>query len=102
MLEKQPNEVEVTQFLMPNGKRKKVYADVGKDYAEKANKRNMILSIEVTFGGLVTVYGRLPDMDEEDELCEISMEGRQSTGPINLLKKIIDELDNKENKCQTN
>lgn len=87
---KREDEIEVTQYLMPNRRPKTVYAAVGVDYLKKAE--GLVFSAEVLMTGDVVVYGRRNDQKEEDEISRFAENGPGDKSPLNMLKEIIDEL----------
>lgn len=89
-MEKREDEVEVTQYLRPNGRKTAVYAAVGLDYVKKAE--GLVFSTEVLNTGQVVVYGRRKGQKEEDEISRITENGPGDRNPTNMLKEIIDEL----------
>ena len=87
---RQPNEVEVTQYLRPSGRKRLCFAPVGEDYVEKA--RAMCFSAEVLSTGTVAIYGRLIGQSDEAEICEIASNGPGNHDPSHVLRRIIDRL----------
>jgi len=88
---KKSNEIEVTQYLRPDGKRVLCFAPVGEFYVEKAE--GMIFSAEVSRDSLcVLLYARLAEDPEEEELCEIASNGPGPNEPPICLRRMIDEL----------
>ena len=94
-----PDEVELTQYLRPNGRQRTVATKVGEEYAQRAE--GMILSCEVLTTGMVAVYGRLEGESEEDEVLKLTLNGPSHDGtkePSDIVKEIIDELDQRRSK----
>lgn len=90
-MEKKNTEVSLTQYLMPNGQRREVFADVGETLANKA--KGMILSCEILQTGKLAIYGRLKTDKEEDELCRLTLNEPGNFEPNEIVKEIIRELD---------
>jgi hypothetical protein len=86
---KQPGEVEVTQYLRPNGRKKLVFADVGEECAKKAE--GMRISSEVLTTGEVAIYVRFANEIEESESVGLAVNGPGENSPANVLKRMIDE-----------
>lgn len=84
------NEVELTQYLRPNGTPTKVFAPVGEDYVAKA--KNLVLSAEVLTTGEVVIYARRRDESDEKEINEIATNGPGEKSPTACLKHLIDRL----------
>jgi len=85
-----PHEVEVIQFLRPNGQRRRMAAPVGEDYVKKA--KNLILSVEELASGAVVIYGRRINETEEKEISDIAFNGSGDKEPSKILQRIIDRL----------
>lgn len=81
------DEVEVIQFLRPDGKRRRMLVTVGGDLAELAE--DMILSAEELQTGQVAVYARHKDEPEEAEVVEIAENGPGENSPCACLKRLI-------------
>lgn len=87
---KEPDEVELTQYLPPNGLTRIVRATVGEEYAKKAE--GLIFSTEVLATGVVVVYGRKVGQSEENEISEFAENGPGENNPTAVLKRVIDRL----------
>ena len=84
------SEVEVIQFLIPSGKRRRMAALVGKDYVKKAE--NFILSAEILNTEQIALYAReVNELKEKDKIM-IANNGSGVNNTINVLKKLIDTL----------
>ena len=90
MLEKKIDEVTVTQYLMPDARKKLCYTSVGEYHAKIAEDLEIELSAEMLTTGMISVYGRLPSMESEDALCYVSANGPKVQ---ENLKKIIKRLE---------
>lgn len=82
------DEVEVTQYLRPNGKKRTIMCQVGKDHVEKS--KNMILEAEVLPGNMVCFWVRFKDEEEELQFLDITYNGPGDRCPENILKELID------------
>ena len=91
-MNKQPHEIELTQYLMPEGKKTKVYAPIGEDYVNRAESNKMVFSCEVLTTGQVAIYGKLEHQSDEDELVEIANNGPDNS-PTEALRKLVDRLE---------
>jgi len=87
---KADNEIMLTQYIRPSGIRAIVFAVVGSDYVKKAE--GLILSTEVLTTGAVVIYGRKGAQDEDEEISYIADNGPGENSPTAVLKKLIDEL----------
>lgn len=81
------DEVEVIQFMRPDGKRRRMIAPVGKEAAEKA--KNLILSAEELRTGQIVLYARKVGESEEDERSEFAGNGPGKNSPAEVLKRLI-------------
>ena len=90
IMELKIGEIEVIQYLRPNGRKRPMAACVGKDYVKKAE--DMILSAEVLTTGEIAIYGRLKTQKEEQERLELAINGPGKNSPENTLKRIIDKV----------
>lgn len=84
------NDVQVTQYLRPNGAKRIVYAPLGEQYAKKA--KNMVCSAEQLRSGQIAVYVRWDYQEPEEERIEFAENGPGSREPNTVLKKMIDRL----------
>lgn len=84
------DEVEVIQFLRPNGRRRKMFCSIGNEYHQKA--QNLIISAEWTSEGTVILYCRNKDDPVELEKIEIANNGPYpvENSPSEKLKQLID------------
>lgn len=96
--EAREDEVEVIQFLLPNARRRRMLAPVGKEYAEKAD--GLILSAELLKTGGLAFYARRIGEDEEKEKMEFAVNGPGPHSPTEVLRRLIDAF-NKESKKGT-
>jgi len=96
--EKKEDEVEVTQYLRPNGRKRKMYVTVGVDIAEKA--KGLILSAEQLTTGLIAIYARRKGESEEKEKMRLAENGPGNNSPTNKLIELINSF--KENKEEIN
>lgn len=84
--------VELTQYLRPYGKKRKVYAEVDDELAKKAKDARLVFSCEVLTTGHVAVYGRLWNQSDEEELIELSPNSPGCYSPRQALETIIRKL----------
>lgn len=80
-------DVEVIQSLYPDGKRRRMFASVGKELAQIAQE--MIISAEELKGGNIAIYVRNQGEPEVNELLEIATNGPGKNSPIETLKRLI-------------
>jgi len=85
--ELRPYEVEIIQFLRPNGRRRRITAVVGLELAEKAN--NLIISAEELTTGEIAIYVRKIGEPEVNETMEIAINGLGEKSPTEVLKRLI-------------
>lgn len=83
----QPGEVEVIQFLRPDGRRRRMAAMVGEEYAEMA--KDLILATEELRTGEVAIYAWKIGESEDDETTEISDNKPGENSPIDCLIRAI-------------
>lgn len=81
--EKKEDEVEITQYLRPNARKRNLYAKVGEDIAKKAEE--LILSAELLPTGLIIIYAR---RKREGEEAEKSILATQDTATRRLIELI--------------
>lgn len=80
-------EVEICQYLRPDGRKRRIAAPLGKEYKEKV--KDLIISAEVLPTGLIAVYLRHKDQDEEEEKIDLL----KNDDTINdEMKKFIDKF----------
>jgi hypothetical protein len=91
----QPGEVEVIQYLRPDGKRRRMAVPVGEEHVKMA--KDLILSAEELQTGEVAVYARKIGEPEEKEIMEIAQNDPGDKSPPNCLKRLI-EKKSKEDK----
>lgn len=101
MREYQPtkDDIEVTQYLRPDGRKRTVYAPVGEEYAKKAE--NMILSAEELTTGMIVVYARWAGEPEENEYFELASNGPGPRSPTSVLKLCIEHKFKERNPMTT-
>lgn len=83
----QPGEVEVIQFLRPDGRRRRMAAMVGEEYSLMAV--DLVLSAEELTTGRVAIYARKIDEPEENETTEIAENGPGENSPTDCLIRVI-------------
>ena len=82
--------VEVCQYLRPNGRKRRNAARLGKEYHEKV--KGLFITAEELMNGLIVIYIRREDQDEEDEKSCILQNGPGPNGVIEGFKRFIDEF----------
>lgn len=82
-------DVEIIQFLRPNGRRRRMLADVGEELAMKA--KDLIISAEELQTGQVAIYIRRKKGTGKSERCEIAENGPGENSPTEVLKRMINE-----------
>lgn len=82
-----PGEVEVIQLLRPDGRRRRMAAMIGEEYAAMAE--DLILSAEELTTGEVAIYARKIGDPEESEAVEIAENGPGDNSPIDCLIRVI-------------
>ena len=86
---KREDEVEVTQYIRPNGRTEQVYAPVGVEYVKMAEEKDLIISSEVLTTGEVAIYVRRVGQAEEEEKIELADNGPGEDNPVEVLKRMI-------------
>lgn len=84
-----PTDVEIIEFLRPDGKRRRVLTEVGKELAEKA--KNLIVSAEELTTGEIAVYVRKVGEPEVNEIMEIAVNGPGDKSPLEVVKRLIEK-----------
>ena len=84
------DEVEIIQFLRPNGKRRRMTTKLGVELAKKAN--GIILSCEELTTGQVAIYGRKIGQPIESEYMLLASNGPGDNSPDNVLTKVINHV----------
>ena len=82
--------VELTQYLRPDGRKAKVLVELDDEVAELS--RDMILSCEVLTTGVIAIYARYKDQNEEEELLELAHNGPGLYAPDAVLSRLIKKL----------
>jgi len=85
-----PTDVEIIQFLRPDGKRRRVLTEVGEEYAKLA--KNMVISAEELTTGEIAIYVRKIGEPVEKERLEIAINGPGDKSPIECVKRLIKKL----------
>lgn len=80
-------EVEVIQYLRPEGLRRRMTAPCREDVVAKA--AGMIISAEVLPPGQIAIWVRGPKEPEEHEILEIAENGPGEHSPVAVLEKLI-------------
>jgi hypothetical protein len=82
-----PGDVEIIQFLRPNGQRRRMLTYVGEELAAKA--KDLIISAEELGTGQVAIYVRRKGESEEEERLELAENGPGKNSPTEVLKRMI-------------
>ena len=85
--ELQEDELEIIQFLRPDGKRRRMSAKLTKGLVEKA--KNIIISAEELTTGKIAIYGRIIGIPIEEEYMLLADNCEGSNSPNNVLKRVI-------------
>jgi hypothetical protein len=96
-LEIRDDEVEVIQYMRPDGKRRRTLAPVGKGFVEMA--KDMVISTEQITVGRVVIYVRRKDEDGKREIMRIAQNGPGRNSPTKVLRALIKKKA-KEARCQ--
>lgn len=83
------DEVEIIQYLRPDGKRRRMIATVGKYLAEKA--KDMIISSEELTTGKIAIYIRYFGELHEEERLQLADNGAGEKSPTHVLMRMIEE-----------
>jgi len=84
------DEVEIIQFLRPNGKRRRMSCILNKELVKKTE--NMILSSEQLPTGKIAIYGRMVGQTDEKEYFQLADNGPGNNSPTNVLIKVINHV----------
>lgn len=87
--QKKNDEVELTQYLRPDGRKRKVFASVGEDIVNMS--KGLILSCEELTTGQVAIYCRREGESEESERTYLAINGPGPSSPTEVLIKAIKE-----------
>jgi len=83
----QDNEIEIIQFLRPDGRRRRMACEVPSEIKKLAE--NQILSAEELRTGEIIIYSRLISEETEKEILARAVNGPGESSPQNVLEKII-------------
>ena len=83
-------EVEVIQYLRPDGKRRRMAVPLGEDYVEKA--KDLILSAEELRTGEIALYARRKSRSTEHEFIELAENGPRPESPDKKLRLLINRM----------
>jgi hypothetical protein len=84
---KDPEFVEVCQFLLPDGRKARTYVKVGRKHAEMA--KGMFLSMEVLRTKEIMLYARLEEQDEDDEESKLAKQMDAIGEKMQLLIELV-------------
>lgn len=82
--------VPLTQYMRPRGEPKPVTCALPDDVARKAE--GMVLTCEVLMSGLVPIYGRFADEDEDTEYMLIAKNEEGPDRPDLVLARVIETV----------
>lgn len=83
-----PNEVEIIQYLRPDGKRRRMTCPVRNDILAKVT--GMILEAEEIPGGKVAIWVRGKDESEENQIMDLADNGPGPNDPVKVLERLIE------------
>jgi len=83
-----PGDVEIIQFMRPDGRRRRMLAEVGEELAAKA--KNLIISAEELGIGKVSIFIRRKGDPEEAEHLDLAENGPGKNSPTEVLKRMIE------------
>ena len=84
-----PNEVEIIQYLRPDGIRRRMIAVLNEDYAKRA--RNLVISAELLPGNMIAFYvSRADELDYEETHVYPNDTSNPEVGN-EILKELIDK-----------
>lgn len=86
----------VTQYLMPHGETRETHVNLPDEVYSVAMKLGVQLSAELLMTGPVAVYGTLASWPEENELCELAVNGPGPNSPENKMIEIIRKIAERE------
>lgn len=89
-LQKRPNEVSVTQYLRPDGRKREMYAPVGEEYVKIAEEKDLIIGAEDLGTGQIALYVRRSDEDEEQEKTYLATNSPGENEPVKVLQRAIE------------
>ena len=81
------DEIEIIQYLRPDGKRRRMAAPIGKENVLKA--KDLIISTEELTSGEIAIYVRRTGEPEEDEKMELAENGPGENSPNDVLIRMI-------------
>lgn len=84
-----PHEVEIIQYLRPNGTPRRMLAPVGEEYVKKAE--DMVLTCEELTTGEVALYCRFADERIDHETMKLADNGSSENEPTKVLQRLIDK-----------
>ena len=82
-------DVEIIQFLRPNGKRRRMLCYVGEQIATMAE--NQVISVEELTTGEVAIHSRFTGQPEESEKMKLATNGPGEKAPDKILSILIKE-----------
>ena len=79
--------IRITQFLRPNGRKAKIFADIPDELKGKGDL--LEISAEDVPGNRVMIYAHVKGQSEEDELTELADNGPGDNSPNAALERLI-------------
>ena len=96
-LEIRDDEVEVIQYMRPDGKRRRMLAPVGKGFVEMA--KDMVISADQITIGRVAIHVRYKNEEEKRKITRTAQNGPGRNSPTKVLRALIKKKA-KEARCQ--
>jgi len=84
------NEVEIIQFLRPDGRRRRMAAVLGPTYVQMTE--NLILSAEDLGTGQIAIWARKVGEDEDQDKLKLADNGPGDREPAIVLAELIEEV----------
>lgn len=82
------NEVEIIQYLRPDGKRRRMTCPVKNDILAKAT--GMIIEAEELPGGRIAIWVRGNKESEEEQILDLADNGPGKNDPVKVLERLIE------------
>ena len=86
-------EYPVTQYLRPNGQKRRMYASISDDAFNVATKIRALISAEVLTAGQIIIYARRETEPEESEISMFADNGPGKNDPNKVLERLIQKLE---------
>ena len=82
--------IRITQYLRPNGRKAKIFADIPDELKGKADL--LEISAEAVPGNMVMIYAHVKGQSAEDELTELADNGPGENSPNKALIRLINRF----------